>query len=375
MNNAERTRRELMIRFIREFFDGTLADSIDRIPVELRPRTEEPNRCCVYKDRAMLKYRLMALMGFGMEEEKDESRQLKEYLADAVDGRNHTGPVLSVCTVGCHGCVDSHVQVSNSCVGCFARPCVGVCPKQAIQVINQRSTIDRTKCINCGKCMTVCPYHAIIRNPLPCEDACPVGAIGKGEDGRVRIDFKNCIYCGKCFRACPFSAIMERSQLANILTAMKSGRPVVAMVAPSVSDQFPGTIEQLFTGLRKAGFTEILEVALGAEMTTEHEAEEFYERMERGNRPADDQQLLPGLGGSRQTPHPGHRADGLLHAESNGLCRAARPRKISGCADRLHRPVHRQAPRGPERPEHRLRDDFRGTRRAVRRPRNRPDFP
>lgn len=42
MNNAERTRRELMIRFIREFFDGTLADSIDRIPVELRPRTEEP---------------------------------------------------------------------------------------------------------------------------------------------------------------------------------------------------------------------------------------------------------------------------------------------------------------------------------------------
>ena len=56
MNNAERTRRELMIRFIREFFDGTLADSIDRIPVELRPRTEEPNRCCVYKDRAMLKY-------------------------------------------------------------------------------------------------------------------------------------------------------------------------------------------------------------------------------------------------------------------------------------------------------------------------------
>ena len=116
MNNAERTRRELMIRFIREFFDGTLADSIDRIPVELRPRTEEPNRCCVYKDRAMLKYRLMALMGFGMEEEKDESRQLKEYLADAVEGRNHTGPVLSVCTVGCHGCVDSQVQVSKRCV-------------------------------------------------------------------------------------------------------------------------------------------------------------------------------------------------------------------------------------------------------------------
>ena len=220
------------------------------------------------------------------EQETSENlrRQLKEYLADAVEGRNHTGPVLSVCTVGCHGCVDSHVQVSNSCVGCFARPCVGVCPKQAIQVINQRSTIDRTKCINCGKCMTVCPYHAIIRNPLPCEDACPVGAIGKGEDGLVRIDFDRCIYCGKCFRSCPFSAIMERSQLTGILEAMKEGKKVIAMVAPSITDQFPGTIEQLFKALKIAGFSDIMEVALGAELTTEHEAEEFFERMGKGDK-------------------------------------------------------------------------------------------
>ncbi len=283
MNNAERTRRQLMIRFIQEFFSGDLKENIDRIPVEMRPRTEEPVRCCVYKDRAMLKYRLMALMGFGMEEETDESRRLAEYLTDAQAGNNHTEPVLSVCSVGCHGCVDSHVQVSNSCVGCFARPCVGACPKQAFAFVNQRSTIDRTKCINCGKCMAVCPYHAIIRNPLPCEDACPVGAIGKGEDGRVRIDFDRCIYCGKCFRACPFSAIMERSQLVGILQAMQEGKEVIAMVAPSITDQFPGTIEQLFAALKLAGFSDIMEVALGAEMTTAHEAEEFFERMARGD--------------------------------------------------------------------------------------------
>ena len=132
--------------------------------------------------------------------------------------------------------------------------------------------------------MAVCPYHAIIRNPLPCEDACPVGAIGKGEDGLVKIDFNTCIYCGKCFRSCPFSTIMERSSLINILDVMESGRPVVAMVAPSVTNQFPGTLEQLFTALRMAGFSAIMEVALGAELTTEHEAEEFFERMARGDR-------------------------------------------------------------------------------------------
>ena len=225
MNNAERTRRELMIRVIKDFKAGTLAEDIDRIPIELRPRNENAIRCCVYKDRAMLKYRLMALLGFGMEEETDESRQLKDYLADARAGKNNPEPVLSVCTVGCHGCVDSHVQVSSACVGCFARPCMAACPRQAITVVNQRSTIDRSKCIDCGKCMAVCPYHAIIRNPLPCEDACPVGAIGKGEDGLVKIDFNTCIYCGKCFRSCPFSTIMERSSLINILDVMESGRP------------------------------------------------------------------------------------------------------------------------------------------------------
>ncbi|MDR2754416.1 MAG: monomeric [FeFe] hydrogenase [Planctomycetaceae bacterium] len=284
MNNSERTRRQLMIRFIQDFFDGRLTETIDRIPIEMRPRNYQADRCCIYKDRVMLRYRLMALMGFGMEEEIDESRLLKSYLDDAIKGNNNTKPILTVCTVGCAGCVDSHVQVSNTCVGCFARPCVSICPKKAVTVINQRSTIDRTKCIDCGRCMTVCPYKAIIRNPLPCEDACPVGAIGKNEEDRVRINFERCIYCGKCFRACPFSTIMIRSELIGILQSLKNGKRVVAMIAPSITEQFPGNIEQLFVSLKLAGFSDIIEVALGAERTTQCEAEEFFERMERGDK-------------------------------------------------------------------------------------------
>lgn len=284
MNNSQRTRIQLMIRFIHDFLDGNLDETIDRIPCEMRPRDFQANRCCVYKDRAMLRYRLMALLGFGMEEETDESLSLKVYLAEAIAGRNRTEPVLTVCTVGCAGCVDSHVRVSNGCVGCFARPCVSSCPKQAITVINQHAIIDRDKCVDCGRCMNVCPYKAIVRNPLPCEDACPVGAIGKGENDLVTIDFQACIYCGKCFRACPFSTIMERSQLLGVLSAIKSGKRVLAMVAPAITSQFPGEIEQLFAALKEAGFSEILEVALGAEKTTSHEAEEFFERMHRGDR-------------------------------------------------------------------------------------------
>ena len=51
------------------------------------------------------------------------------------------------------------------------------------------------------------------------------------------------------------------------------------MIAPAVAAQTAGTIEQLFTAVHRLGFTDVLEVALGAEKTTEHEAKEFLERM------------------------------------------------------------------------------------------------
>ena len=56
----------------------------------------------------------------------------------------------------------------------------------------------------------------------------------------------------------------------------------MAMVAPAADRQFPGTVEQLLAACAKAGFSDVIEVALGAEKTTEHETAEFLERMEQG---------------------------------------------------------------------------------------------
>ena len=78
-----------------------------------------------------------------------------------------------------------------------------------------------------------------------------------------------------------FGAVMERSQLVEVLLAMKSGRKVVAMIAPAAAHEFPGRIEQLMTACLKAGFSDVMEVALGAELTTRNETKEFIERMEK----------------------------------------------------------------------------------------------
>ena len=57
---------------------------------------------------------------------------------------------------------------------------------------------------------------------------------------------------------------------------------MVAMVAPSVLAQFKYPIEKVFGALRAIGFTDVLEVAYGAEETIRNEAEEFKERLEGG---------------------------------------------------------------------------------------------
>ena len=288
-NGVEYMRRELMIRFVRAFDQAILETELDQMPVKLYPQNGTPSLCCIYHDRAVLRYRLMTMMGFACENEADETRSLASYYHEARERKptapENAQPPLTVCAASCSGCPDSAYVVTGNCRGCFARPCMYNCPKSAISIVNHVSQIDYSKCVKCGKCMAVCPFHAIIKTTVPCEEACPVGAIRKNEQGRAQIDFEKCISCGKCFNACPFATIMERSQILDVLCALADPeQKTAAMVAPSAEFQFPGTIEQLFTAVSKLGFDDVMEVALGAELTTQHEAEEFQKKMAEGQK-------------------------------------------------------------------------------------------
>ncbi len=276
-NGAEYIRRELMIRMVRAFDFGELPEELDRLPVKLRPKNMDSSRCCIYRDRAVLKYRLMALMGVGCENEVDEARTASSYLEDMRSPREH----LSVCAAGCSGCEDSKFIVTGNCRGCFSRLCLHSCPRGAITVENQVSRIDYDKCVKCGKCQECCPFRAIVKVTVPCEEACPVDAIRKNAHGIARIDFNRCIYCGRCLKYCPFGAVMERSEMIRILYALENEK-LIALVAPSAEAQFSGTLEQLFGAIARLGFAGIMEVALGAEETAAHEAAEFAEKMAAG---------------------------------------------------------------------------------------------
>jgi len=138
--------------------------------------------------------------------------------------------------------------------------------------------------LNCGICTKVCPYHAIIRVPIPCEEACPTAAISKGDDGHEQIDYTKCIFCGKCIVACPFGAIMEKSELIEILQALSGEKEVFALLAPAAAGQFKGSMEQLSGAVKQLGFTGTVEVAFGADQTSEDEAAEFTKKINAGDK-------------------------------------------------------------------------------------------
>ena len=190
---------------------------------------------------------------------------------------------LTVLQAACKGCATNRIFVTDLCQGCVARPCLSACKFGAVSIINGRSVIDDSKCKKCQMCVSACPYKAIVKISVPCEDSCPVGAIKKDETGFACIDYSKCINCGRCTAACPFGAVHEKSQIIDILKAIKSEKKVIAMVAPSIAGQFPGNIYQLKTALIKAGFDDVYEVAQGADITANNGAKEFLERMEGVN--------------------------------------------------------------------------------------------
>ncbi len=284
VNNTMIIRRELMSKLIKLYKEGELLSEIDRIPIKMSPKNAQSRgRCCIHKERAVLKYKMLPILGYSINEEEDELTPLSTYAQQALERKKLNKSILTVVDEACTSCVKTNYVVTNLCKGCVARSCYMNCPKEAISFMdNGQAHINHSKCINCSICKEACPYHSIVYIPVPCEEACPVKAIQKDENGIEQIDESKCIYCGKCINACPFGSIFEVSQLFDILQAIKRGEKLVAIMAPSIMSQFNNTIGEIGVAVEKIGFVEAIEVAFGAMETTRREGAELQEKLEEG---------------------------------------------------------------------------------------------
>lgn len=283
-NNASKLRREILVKIASLMKEGQLVEKVDMIPFEMIPKDAVSFRCCIHCDRHIIRERVLAALGFSLETDEREGKPLSAYAKEALERQRINAPFLTMLESACNSCVKSRYLVTNACQGCIARPCMMNCPKRAISMKDHHATIDNASCIGCGICVQACPYGAVVNVPIPCEKACPVGAIYKDEEtGKEKIDYQKCIFCGQCITHCPFAAMMERSQVVDVLNRLSKKEEVIAIFAPAIVPQIPNTTPgKLMTALKQLGFSEVMEVAVGADITSQKEAHEFIERQEEG---------------------------------------------------------------------------------------------
>ena len=247
-------------------WEDRLLESLLDIPTMLIPGNEPTMRCCVYKERAILGERVKLAMG----------------------GDKSNPNTIEVIEIACDECPVGGFEVTNACRGCLAHRCEDVCKFGAISFDqNHVAHIDKSKCKECGACAKVCPYTAIVSRKRPCQNACKVKAISMNHERAATIDNSKCIQCGACVYQCPFGAIMDKSYMLDAIEILKKSERnakdgscrVYAIVAPSISSQFTyAKLGQVITGLKKLGFHDVIEAALGADMVAMEEAKELSEK-------------------------------------------------------------------------------------------------
>lgn len=286
--NVKRLRRQVFTEIANLAYNSeNIIDDIEAIPYKITPGDTPQYRESIYRERAIARERIRLAMGMSLRPE-DKPVHLTQGIEESnIDEKYYEPPLMQVIPAACNACEHNVYEVSDQCKGCVAHPCMEVCPVGAIHMENGKSVIDRNICIKCGKCKSNCPYDAISHKRRPCADACGANAIISDELGRAKIDENKCVSCGMCMVNCPFGAIADKSQIFQLVRALRSGREIYAALAPAFIGQFGeyATPDKIKAALLKMGFAGVYEVAVGADMGAMTEAEHYVEEVATGKVP------------------------------------------------------------------------------------------
>ena len=281
-------RKDVFVEVARIAYESdNINDDLESIPYKLSPDENPRFRDSVYRERAVSSERTRLALGLSLRPQNKPVHITSGLDEATVDEMYYEPPLMQVIPSACNACEDNVYEVSNLCRGCLAHSCMEVCPRDAITHVDGQAHIDKSKCIKCGKCKSACPYDAIGKKVRPCSVACGVKAIESDEYGRAVINQDKCLSCGMCIVSCPFGAIADKSQIFQLIRCMKNGGEVVAEIAPAYAGQFgkEATPDKIYAALLKLGFSQVYEVALGADIGAVTEAHDYVYHVKTGEKP------------------------------------------------------------------------------------------
>jgi formate dehydrogenase major subunit len=147
---------------------------------------------------------------------------------------------------------------------------------------------DPGKCVLCGLCLKVCremegsaalTFHEV-------NDVLTIGPV----DQRP-LDKTTCVSCGHCVTVCPTGALTFKPVLPAVYRALNDNNlTVVAQIAPAVRAAFAQhygvsgaeAMGLLAAGLKQAGFNAVFDTCWAADLTVMEEGTEFLTRLSQG---------------------------------------------------------------------------------------------
>ncbi len=250
-------------------------------PYRIIPGEVAQYRDSVFKERTIIRERIRLAMGLKLRPTVSYQNMTDGMKEGATSKKQLELPLVNVIPFACEACKVDHFKVTDNCRKCLAHPCTSVCPVNAVSIGKNAAIIDNDKCIKCGRCKEACPYNAIVRTGRPCAEACGANAIESDDLGRAKINQDKCVACGLCIVSCPFAAIADKSEILQLITAIRTGEKIYAIIAPSFVGQFGplATPGKIVSGLRELGMDIVMEVSYGADFGSIQEAEEFMEHV------------------------------------------------------------------------------------------------
>ena len=277
-----RIRHDVFTEIARMAYEGgDYAKRLEELPFKIIPGEIGTYRDSLFLERAVVGERLRLAMGLPLRKFSEYSL-LSEGIEKALDPESYyEPPLINVIKFACNKCPDNIVTVTDVCQGCLEHPCMEVCPRQAITRQKGKAHIDMDKCIRCGRCLRECKFNAIVRLERPCRKACGMDCIHSDSLGRADIDYTKCTSCGQCMVSCPFGAISDKSQILQTIESIKKGEQVYVALAPAFVGQFgpEGVPEKMRSAFQTLGFTDVYEVAIGADLCVIEEAADFLEEV------------------------------------------------------------------------------------------------
>jgi iron-only hydrogenase group A len=169
---------------------------------------------------------------------------------------------------------------------CDTEKFAGTTTESVIDDTNHAIVRDMSKCILCGKCVSVC---------AKLQGCSAITKINRGFETKVGTSFdrcmqeSSCVGCGQCVLVCPTGALTQKNNITQVMEILDKEDVIkIAQVAPavrvSIGEEFGekiGTFSEgkMVSALKEIGFDYVFDVNMGADFTVVEEAQELIEHL------------------------------------------------------------------------------------------------